>query len=211
MRDAGGGCRRAKSVSTVLAPTKRKVRSVTYTQTIYRTTRTFARRLIGPLAWARALEPTAVVHAIHGLVLFVAITGATFVSDYPGWQILLYSAGSVVLFWVTHVYAASLAHHDTPDAAPVHALEIVAGEARRGLPILQACTLAAMPLLLAITGLIPLTVAYSVSVSLAVAELGVFGFLVIRGRGGSPRRSLAAGLLTGSIGAAIIAAETFWH
>lgn len=184
---------------------------MTHTQTNFEATRSFARLLTGPLAWARALGPTAVAHAIHGLVLFVAIAGVTFVSDYPAWRILLFSAGSVVLFWLTHVYAASLAHHDTPDAAPGHALEIVAVEARRALPILQASTLAAMPLVVAVTGLIPLTVAYSVSVTLAVAELGVFGFLVIRGRGGSPRRSLVAGLLTGSIGAAIIAAETFWH
>jgi hypothetical protein len=49
------------------------------------------------------LGHTAITHVVHGLVVFLAVVGATFVADYPGWRILVLSVGSVALFWIARV------------------------------------------------------------------------------------------------------------
>lgn len=167
--------------------------------------------LIHPFSAARAIGPIAVAHAVHGLVLFVAIVGATFVADYPAWKMSAISAGSIVLFWIAHVYAAVLAHEQTVDGPVRMELRTIATEARHALPLLQACIAPAVPLALATLGLLPLPLAYSVSVTVAIAVLATVGFLALRNRGASLRRSLVAGLGAGGFGAAIIAAETFLH
>lgn len=170
-----------------------------------------ASRLFRPVLAARAIGPAAVAYAVHGLVLFLAIIGATFVADYPAWEMLLFSVGAVVLFWVAHVYAAALAHQDAADATVRTGLALVAQEAKHALPLLEACIAPAIPLLLAMLGLVALPSAYAASLTIGITTLAVVGFLALRNRGASLRRSLALGAVTGSIGAAIIAAETFWH
>jgi hypothetical protein len=49
------------------------------------------------------LGHTATTHVVHGLVVFLAVVGATFVADHPGWRILVLSVGSVALFWIARV------------------------------------------------------------------------------------------------------------
>lgn len=168
-------------------------------------------RLVHPLRSTRALGPAAVAYAVHGLVLFVAIVGATYVADYPAARMLLFSVGAVVLFWVAHVYAASLAHQHEPDASLRTELAMVGQEARRALPLLEACIAPSVPLLLAMLGLLALPLAYAASLTIGIATLAAVGFLALRNRHASLRRSVVAAVTTGGIGAVIIAAETFWH
>jgi hypothetical protein len=170
-----------------------------------------ATRLVHPLSLARAIGPSAVEHAVHGLVLFVAIVGATFVADYPAWRMLLFSAGAVVLFWVAHVYAAALADEHEPGTSVRAELAGVGREAKRTLPLLEACVAPAIPLILAMAGVLALPLAYLASLAIGIASLAAVGFLALRNRRASLRRSLVAAAVTGGIGAVIIAAETFWH
>lgn len=172
---------------------------------------TITTRWLRPLLSARPLGPSAIAYAVHGLVLFVAIVGATFLSGYPAWRMLLFSLGAVVLFWVAHVYSAVLAHDREPRTSLRTELATVVAEARRALPLIEACLAPAVPLVLAMAGLLALPVAYTTSVTIGVVILAAVGFLALRLRRASVRRSLAAALATGGIGTAIIAAETFWH
>lgn len=168
-------------------------------------------RLLHPLLAARALGPVAVAHAVHGLVLFVAVVGATYLAEYSAMRMLVVSVGSVVLFWVAHVYAATLAHPRTADASVRTEVGTMCQEARRALPLLQACVAPAGPLLLAVVGVLTLPLAYAASLVIAIATLAAVGFLALHNRSASLRRCLAAALATGGFGATIIAAETFWH
>lgn len=170
-----------------------------------------ATRSSHPLLLSRSLGPAAVAHAVHGLVLFVAVVGATYVADYPARRMLLFSAGAVVLFGVAHVYAVALAHQHEPDDSRRTELAVVGHEARQALPLLEACVVPAVPLVLAVLGLLALPLAYAASLTIGIATLAAVGFLALRNRRASIRRSLVAAATTGGIGAAIIAAETFWH
>ncbi|MBB3674729.1 hypothetical protein [Modestobacter versicolor] len=170
-----------------------------------------ATRVAHPLLRARSLPPAAVAHAVHGLVLFVAVVGATYVADYPARKVLLFSTGAVVLFWVAHVYAAALAHQHEPEDSGRTGPAVVAREARRALPLLEACVVPALPLVPAALGLLALPLAYAASVTIGIVVLAAVGFAALHARQASVRRSLAAAAATGGIGAVIIAAETFWH
>lgn len=165
-------------------------------------------RLLDPLRAARDVGPEAVVHAVHGLILFLAVVGATFVADEPAWRVAVFPAGAVVLFWTAHVYAATLAH---PHAAEATARTTARREARRALPLVEAPLVPGVPLLLAVPGWVPLDLAYSAGVTIGVAALAAVGFLARRHRAAPLRRALLAAVATGGLGAAIIAAETFWH
>ncbi|SDE36080.1 hypothetical protein [Auraticoccus monumenti] len=168
-------------------------------------------RLLSPLRTTRAIAPESLAQAVHGLVLFVAVVGATFVADYPVGKMLLYSVGSVVLFWSAHVYSAVLAHQHAAKASLPTGLATVWHEARRALPLLEACIAPVIPLLLAVLEILPTPVAYGASVSVGVGTLALVGFLALHNRRASLRRSLVAAATTGGFGAVIIAAETFLH
>lgn len=166
-------------------------------------------RLLHPLRPAHG--PGAIAHAVHGLVLFLAIVGATFVGDYPAGRMLVFSVGAVVLFWIAHVYAATLARDHGEDLSMRTELLAMWAEAKRALPVLEACIAPAIPLVLAMVGVIALPLAYGLSLAIGIVTLAAVGFVAVHTRRGSLRRSIAAAAGTGSFGAAIIAAETFWH
>lgn len=168
-------------------------------------------RLFLPWHAARAGGPPAVAHAVHGLVLFVAIIGATFVSGYPAAKMLLFSVGAVVLFFVAHIYAATLAHQQTAEASVRATLGTARREAIGALPMLEVCILPAVPLILAALGLLALPAAYVASLAVGLLTLAVVGFLALSHRNASLRRSLFSAVAAAGFGAAIIAAETFWH
>lgn len=168
-------------------------------------------RLLNPWRPGRALGPDALAHAVHGLVLFLALVGATFVADYPAWKMLLYPVAALALFYGATVYAAVLASQHTADASLPTALATTRHEAGRALPLLEAVTAPLVPLLLAWAGVLPLPLGYAASVTTGVATLALIGFLALRHRGATLRRQLLAGVATGGFGAAIIAAETFLH
>lgn len=168
-------------------------------------------RLLRPLRAARAIGPEALAYAVHGLVLFVAVVGATFVADYPGWKMLVYSGGAVVLLWSAHVYSAVLADQHTPETSLPGGIATVWHEMKRHIPVLEASIAPAIPLVLAAIGVLSSPIAYAASLTTGLATLAVVGFLSLRNRSGSLRRSLLAAMTTASFGAGIIAAETFLH
>ena len=168
-------------------------------------------RLVHSVSITRAIGPEAIALAVHGLVLFVAVVGATYVADYPAWKMSLLSGGSIVLFYVAHLYAAVLAHQHTVDASVWTELRTIGGEARRMLPLLQACIAPALPLLAATVGLLPLPIAYAASLTIAIASLAAVGFFALHSRQASLRRCLVSAAAAAGFGAAIIAAETFLH
>ncbi|QEW04314.1 hypothetical protein [Microbacterium lushaniae] len=168
-------------------------------------------RLLSPLRAARAIGPEALEYAVHGLVLFVAVVGATFVADYPAWKMLIYSSSAVVLFWCAHVYSAVLADQHTPSATVPTGIATVWHEMRRHIPLLEACIAPAIPLVLAVIGVLPSPMAYALSLTTGIVTLAIVGFLSLRNRYASMRRSLFAAVTTAGFGAGIIAAETFLH
>ena len=112
-------------------------------------------RLLRPLRAAGAIGPEALAYAVHGLVLFVAVVGATFVADYPGWKMLVYSAGAVVLLWC----AAVLADQHTSRASLPSGIAAVWHEMKRHVPVLEASIAPAIPLVLAaISATLPFSV-----------------------------------------------------
>ena len=168
-------------------------------------------RLLRPLRAVRTIGGDALATAVHGLVIFIAIMGATFVADYPAWKMLALSVGGIGLFWSAHVYSAVLGHRHTAAAPVSTTLATVSREAARALPLLEACIAPLIPLLMAAIGIIPVPVAYWLSLTISLIALSLVGFLTVHNRQASIRRSLLASLTTASFGAAIIAAETFLH
>jgi VIT1/CCC1 family predicted Fe2+/Mn2+ transporter len=124
---------------------------------------------------------------------------------------LLYSAGAVVLFWVAHVYAAILAHGPAQGGSLRAELDAVRREAASTLPLVEACLAPAIPLVIAMLGLLALPLAYAASLTIGIVTLAAVGFVAVHNRGASIRRALAVAVTTGGLGASIIAAETFWH
>ena len=168
------------------------------------------RRRLHPFHLAKARGTEALNGAIHGVVLYLAVLGATYRADYSAAKILLVCVGSVVFFWITHVYAATLARHGTAQG-PLDGLEFAWEEARRSSSIVQAVIAPTLALLLAIAGLLPTTVALVLSMWTGVASLAGLAYLALRIREAPRLRAALLGALTGGLGGAIITGSTLVH
>lgn len=130
----------------------------------------------------RVLDAYSGEHAVYGLVLVTALIAV-------GWQdetdldVLLFVVGTVVVFWLAHIYAAVVASRASRPAKPL-GTAIVDG-VRHSSGMVVAMLVPAVLLLLGAVGVVEEYTAYFLALGSGVVLLAIIGY-ANAARNGSP-------------------------
>lgn len=142
-------------------------------------------------------------YAIYGTVLVSALIAVGWHYD-TDLEVLLFTLGTVGVFWLAHIYAGVVASHGSAGATGRVLWALILDAARHSLGMVLAMLVPAVFLLLATVGVLDEYIGYYIALWAGVATLAVLGFWnsVKRGRGWARRLLNAA--ITAALGVVII-------
>ena len=129
-------------------------------------------------------------------------------------EVLLFTLGSVVVFWLAHIYAGTVAREETEvtDAPRYRAILAAAlASAQHTAGLLIAMVLPTIALLLAVVGLLDEYVAYYLALWVGVAVLAVLGWTASARRGSPWYWRLVSAIVTASLGVLVIWLGSLFH
>jgi hypothetical protein len=144
--------------------------------------------------------------AIYGTIVTTAVIGAA--GSKPAQTVLELAVGTLLVFWLAHVYAEALAHH--LQGARLHWSAITRAMAAER-PMLEAPTLSLLVLLFGSIGLLNDRAAVVLALWIGIAQLVGWGIAYARSQGWGWPMALAAGLVNGVFGLAVVILEVLLH
>lgn len=146
---------------------------------------------------------------IYGVVLVTALIAVAWEKD-DDLQVLAFELGTVVVFWLAHLYAGVVSHigDHTLDARGIW-IELV-DSARHSIGMLVAMVVPSLFLLLEPLG-VDTWLAYWLALASGVAILAIVGWLNAARRSRSIGVRMLAAALTALFGLAVIALSAFVH
>ncbi len=142
-------------------------------------------------------------YAIYGVVLVSAVI-AVGSEDETDLDVLLFTLGSVGVFWLAHVYSGTLAREET-EGPRLRAIMVAAlASARHTAGMLAAMVLPTVALLLGVVGVLDEYVAYYLALWVGVAVLAVLGWFASARRGSPWYWRLVSAIVTATLGAIVI-------
>lgn len=118
---------------------------------------------------------------------------------------------TVFVFWIAHVFAATVATHGRRNGVEIPVGEALARAVRHaaGLPV--SAILPILVLSLGASGVLPERLAYQLALVVSIALLAGLGTLAFAERGARWYASIAGGLATGLLGLAVIMLKVILH
>ena len=149
-------------------------------------------------------------YAIYGTVLVSAVIAVGWEDD-TDLEVLLFTLGSVGVFWLAHVYSGTVAREDTSQPRFRAILDRGAGlDAAHGRAAHRDGA-AAIFLLLAVVGVVDEYVAYYAALWVGVLVLAVLGYLASARRGSPWYWRVLSALVTASLGLLVIWLSSLVH
>ena len=149
-------------------------------------------------------------YAIYGTVLVSAVIAVGWEDD-TDLEVLLFTLGSVGVFWLAHVYSGTVAREDT-NQPRLRAILIAARDSmRHTIGLLAAMVLPAIFLLLAVVDVLDEYVAYYAALWVGVLVLAVLGYLASARRGSPWYWRVLSALVTASLGLLVIWLSSLVH
>ncbi len=143
--------------------------------------------------------------AVYGTVLVAGLIYAFSNYKTDAWPIFYTTLGTVVVFWIAHVYAEIVANNISGAG---HAV----GEAlHRSVGLLWAMILPLGLLLLGVFGLVPDNLAVNLALWASVLTLTVLGYLAVGERSTRFWARMLGAVATGALGGALILLKAFVH
>ena len=143
-------------------------------------------------------------YSIYGVVLVSAIIAVGW-EDETDLDVLLFTLGSVVVFWLAHIYAGTVAREEeTEGPRPPAILAAALASARHTAGLLTAMVLPTIALLLAVVGVLDEYVAYYLALWVGVAVLAVLGWAASARRDSPWYWRLMSAVVTASLGVLVI-------
>lgn len=159
------------------------------------------------------LEAYRTEYSIYGVVLVSAIIAVGW-EDETDLDVLLFTLGSVAVFWLAHIYARTVAREETEvtEGPRYRAIAVAAlASARRTAGLLTAMVLPTIALLLAVVGVLDEYVAYYLALWAGVAVLAVLGWTASARRGSPWYWRLVSAIVTASLGVLVIWLGALFH
>ncbi|WP_106813886.1 hypothetical protein [Microbacterium timonense] len=156
----------------------------------------------------RVLDAYSGEHAVYGLVLVTALVAVGWEED-TDFEVLLFVVGTVVVFWLAHIYAAVVASRAAQPAKPLKTA--VADGARHASGMLVAMLVPAALLFLGTIGLIEEYTAYFLALGSGIVMLAVIGYANAARNGSSWPWRIAGVLTTTVMGALVIGLSILAH
>ncbi|UFS59394.1 hypothetical protein [Subtercola endophyticus] len=155
---------------------------------------------------ARLVTP----QAIYGTLLVSAIIG-TAADDEKDLDILITTLGTVIVFWIAHVFAEGIAHYGTPKSVGLPMLASLKHSLNSAAGLLYSAIVPCFFLLLGALGVMDEGTAYRISLWIPVVLLAALGWLAIADRGGTWWARILASLVTGLLGLFVILLKIVFH
>ncbi|GAB3119252.1 hypothetical protein [Glaciibacter psychrotolerans] len=142
-------------------------------------------------------------YAIYGTVLVSALiaVGWKFDTDF---EVLLFTLGTVVVFWIAHIYSGVVANNGSVEARNLTLGKLILNSARHSIGMVLAMLVPALFLLLAAARGLDEYVAYYIALWAGVATLAVLGYWNSVKRGNRWARRILNAAITASLGVGII-------
>ncbi|MBW9095227.1 hypothetical protein JNB62_16205 [Microbacterium jejuense] len=156
----------------------------------------------------RLLDAYSGEHAVYGLVLVTALIAVGWEED-TDFEVLLFVVGTVVIFWLAHIYAAVVASRAERPAKPLPAA--IAGGARHASGMLVAMLVPAALLLLGTLGLVEEYTAYFLALASGIVMLAVIGYANAARNGSSWPWRIAGLVATTVLGMLVIGLSILAH
>jgi len=149
-------------------------------------------------------------HAIYGTVLVSALiaVGWNFNTDL---QVLLFTLGTVGVFWLSHIYSGAVASERSREPRVQAIVNAVLASARHSVGMVIAMLLPSFFLLLAVMGVLDEYVAYYIALWIGVAILALLGYGNSARRGSHWSLRLLSAALTAGLGLGIIWLSSLVH
>jgi len=144
--------------------------------------------------------------AIYGIIVTTAVIGVA--GSQPPRTVLELALGTLLVFWLAHVYAKALAHHLQGARLRWSAITRAMAEER---PMLEASALSLLVLLLGALGVLDDRSAVILALWVGVGQLVGWGIAYARSQGWGWPMALVAGVVNGMFGVAIIILEGLLH
>ncbi|MFK4834277.1 hypothetical protein ACI3KY_00950 [Microbacterium sp. ZW T2_14] len=156
----------------------------------------------------RLLDAYSGEHAVYGLVLVTALVAVGWEED-TDFEVLLFVFGTVIVFWLAHIYAAVVASRAERPAKPLAAA--VRDGARHSSGMLVAMLVPAALLLLGALGLVEEYTAYFLALGSGIVLLAVIGYANAARNGSSWPWRIAGLLATTLLGVLVIGLSILAH
>ena len=156
----------------------------------------------------RLLDAYSREHAVYGLVLVTALVAVGWEED-TDFEVLLFVFGTVVIFWLAHIYAAVVASRAERPAKPL--LTAIGDGARHSSGMLIAMLVPAALLLLGALGLVEEYAAYFLALGSGIVLLAVIGYANAARNGSSWPWRIAGLLATTLLGMLVIGLSILAH
>ena len=137
--------------------------------------------------------------AIYGVVLVSSLIAIGW-SENTDLEVLGFTLGAVIVFWLAHVYAGTVSREETGSPRLRAVLAAARTSASHSSGMLLAMILPTIFLLLATVNVLDEYVAYYLALWAGTAVLAVIGWLMARRRGGHWGWWLLSALITASLG-----------
>ncbi|MGD8165785.1 hypothetical protein ACEXOS_001045 [Herbiconiux sp. P16] len=155
----------------------------------------------------------------HELVTPESIYGTIIVSaliviaedDESDFALLVVVAGTSFVFWIAHVFAATVAHHGKRGGVEIPLGEALGNAVRHSAGLLIAAIIPIIVLALGAAGVLDEDLAYLLALFVGVVILFVLGTLAFAERGSRWYLCLLGGLATGLLGVAVILLKAVFH
>lgn len=156
----------------------------------------------------RVLDAYSGEHAVYGLVLVTALVAIGWEEE-TDYEVLLFLVGTVLVFWLAHVYAAVVSSRS---ARPRKPLGAAIGEgARHASGMLVAMLVPAALLFLGAVGIVEEYTAYFLALGSGVVLLAVIGYANAARNGSSWPWRIAGVLMTTVLGLLVIGLSILAH
>lgn len=149
--------------------------------------------------------------AVYGIILVAGMTAVSGVHRATSLQVFATVLVTVLVFWLAHLYAGTVAGHGLDHDRVVGLRESFRRSFRRSLGLLLSSLIPLLILLMGSARMIPDLVTIWMTLWVCVAVLGVLGYIAFhRRRAPWPIRILGS-LTTAAFGLIIIVAKAFIH
>ena len=142
---------------------------------------------------------------VSGMIVTSGTYGAT------SWETFVSVLGTVIVFWVAHVYAGTVAGHSVTQGVGTTLGTAFRASLRRSLGFLTAALIPSLLLLIGALRIIPDDVAIWVALWLGVLVLGALGYNAFAVRGSSWTIRILGSSSTAALGVAMILLKALVH
>ena len=149
--------------------------------------------------------------SVYGTLL---VSGMIVVSGTYGassWETFISVLGTVIVFWVAHVYSGTVARHGVIDGDPTTLGTAFRRSLRRSMGFLTSALIPSLLLLIGALRVIPDVIAIWVALWLGVLILGALGYTAFAMRGSNWTIRILGTLGTAALGVAMILLKALVH